>query len=85
MAQWAQADWSNAVGIAYGITPDEALLIARSNPKITYFFQTKGYQMVLNLPDGSYRRFRTGDTVFFKGTPHFGSAPGLADGYVKQK
>lgn len=84
VAQYKNADWSKVVGITRGITVDEALKIAKSNPKITYFVHTKGYQMVLEKTDGNYRRFRHGDTVFFSGTPHFGSAPGLADAYVKQ-
>lgn len=84
VAQYKGADWSQAVGISYGITEDEAMQIAKSNPKITYFFRTKGFQMILETESGDYRRFRHGDTVFFTGTPWFGSAPGLADGYVKQ-
>lgn len=84
VAQYKNADWSKVVGIVRGITVDEALAIAKSNPQITYFVHTKGYQMVLEKTDGNYRSFRNGDTVFFSGTPHFGTAPGLADAYVKQ-
>lgn len=84
VAQYKNADWSNVVGITRGITVEEATKIAQSNPKITYFVHTKGYQMILEKSDGNYRRFRHGDTVFFSGKPHFGTAPGLADAYVKQ-
>jgi len=83
VAQYKMADWSQVVGIARGISMDEAYRIANSNPDITFFFHTKGYQMVLEKEDGSYRVFRHGDTVFFSGQPWWGSAPGLADGYVK--
>ncbi len=84
VAEYKGADWNNVIGIAYGISEEDALVIAKSNPDITYFFRTKGGQMVLERPDGSYRAFRNGDTIFFSGTPWFSTAPGLADGYVKQ-
>jgi hypothetical protein len=83
VAQYKMADWSQVVGIARGISMDEAYSIANSNSDITFFFYTKGYQMVLEKEDGSYRVFRHGDTVFFSGQPWWGSAPGLADGYIK--
>lgn len=83
VAHYKNADWSNAVGITKGISVSDACKIARDNPLITYFFYTKGHQMVLETEDGGYRVFNHGDAVFFKGTPWWGSAPGLADGYVK--
>ncbi|MFO1388210.1 zinc-dependent metalloprotease [Cellvibrio sp.] len=79
VAQYGGADWSNEVARARGLTIDQAKAIAAANPKITYFFITKGGQMVLN----SKGVFRTGDTVFFSGKPWYGSAPGLADAYEK--
>lgn len=79
VAQYGGADWSNEVARAKGLTIDQAKAIAAANPKITYFFITKGGQMVLN----SKGVFRTGDTVFFSGKPWYGSAPGLADAYEK--
>jgi hypothetical protein len=84
VAQYKNADWSQVVGIARGVSVEEAMQIAKSNPEITYFFRTKGFQMILERTDGNYGRFRHGDTVFFKGAPHWGTAPYLADGYVKQ-
>ncbi len=83
VAQYKNADWSNVVGIARNISLSEACKIAKDNPAITFFFYTKGYQMVLETQDGGYRVFRHGDTVFFSGQPWWGSAPGLADGYIK--
>ena len=83
VAQYKNADWSNVIGIAKGITVKEAKNIADENPEITFFFYTKGWQMVLEKEDGSYRVFRHGDTVFFSGEPWWGTAPGLADGYIK--
>lgn len=84
VAQYKNADWSQVVGIARNISISDALRIAENNPEITFFFYTKGYQMVLEKENGDYRVFRHGDTVFFSGRPWWGSAPGLADGYVKE-
>ncbi len=84
VAHYKNADWSSVVGIARNISLSEACKIANDNSAITFFFYTKGYQMVLETEDGGYRVFRHGDTVFFSGAPWWGSAPGLADGYVKR-
>jgi len=83
VAQYKMADWSQVIGISRGITLSEAYEIANANPEITYFFYTKGGQMVLEREDGSYRVFQHGDTVFFSGAPWWGRAPGLADGYIR--
>jgi len=85
VAQYKMADWSQAVGIAKGISLREAYHIAESNPEITFFFHTKGGQMVLEKEDGSFRVFHHGDTVFFSGEPSWGSATGLSDGYIKNR
>lgn len=84
VAQYKEADWSQVIGIARGITLDQAFKLTDENPEITFFFHMKGYQMVLEKPDGSYRVFRHGDTVFFKGEPWWGSAPGFSDGYIRE-
>lgn len=84
VAQYGEADWNNAVGIARCVTLREAKKIADQNPNITYFFYTKGGQMVLGTSDGNIRVFRYGDAVFFTGEPWWGTAPGLADGYIKR-
>lgn len=84
VAQYKEADWSNVIGIARGIALADAFQIAADDPNITFFFYTKGYQMVLEKTDGTYRVFHHGDTVFFSGEPWWGSAPGLADGYIKE-
>lgn len=83
VAQYKNADWSNALYMARGISIEEAMAIADNDPLITYFFYTKAMGMMLECQDGSYRSFEYGDTVFFTGSPHWGSAPGLADGYIK--
>lgn len=82
VAQYKQGDWSGCIGMAPGVSLEEALIIANRNPEITFFFYTKGGCLVLET-DTDYRMFRYGDAVFFTGEPHFGSAPGLADGYVR--
>jgi hypothetical protein len=79
VAQYNGADWTNEVRREKALTIDQAKAIAAANPKITYFFITKGGQMVL----GAKGVFRTGDAVFFSGKPWYGSAPGLADAYEK--
>ncbi len=85
VAQYGDGDWSQAVAIARCISMEEACAIADSNPEISYFFYTTGLQMVLGNPESDYRVFHLGDVVFFSGTPHWGEAQGLADGYIKTK
>src|SRR5688572_23728226 len=65
-AQYGNGDWSGIIGISRGISEAEAIEIAKSNPEVTFFFYTKGMQMV--LVDGKGKRcvFRHGDAVFFK-------------------
>lgn len=79
VAQYSGADWANEVRRDKGLTIDQAKVIAAANPKITYFFITKGAQMSL----GAKGVFRTGDVVFFSGKPWYGSAVALADAYEK--
>ncbi|GGY74325.1 hypothetical protein GCM10011613_19640 [Cellvibrio zantedeschiae] len=79
VAQYMGADWANEVRRDKALTLDQAKAIAAANPKITYFFITKGGQMSL----GAKGVFRSGDAVFFSGKPWYGSAPGLADAYEK--
>ena len=85
VAQYKEADWKNEISRAKGLTVDQAKAIAAADPRITYFFITKGGQMVLTGAGNSGDRavFRTGDAVFFSGKPWYGSAPGLADAYEK--
>ncbi len=82
VAQYKLADWSGVVDVAKGISVEEANWIALGNPEITFFFYTKGDQMILECPQG-YRIFQQGDAVFFKGEPWWGEADDLADGYFK--
>jgi hypothetical protein len=85
VAQYKNADWSQVIGIAKNVKLSKVAKIANEQyPETTYFFYVKGGQMVLETEDGNYRVFHHGDAVFFKGTPWWGSAPGLADGYVRQ-
>ena len=85
VAQYKNADWKNVVGIARGIPLNLAYQIANENENITFFFYTKGMYMVLETTEETFRGFGHGDAVFFTGHPWWGSAPGLADGYVKLK
>jgi peptidyl-Asp metalloendopeptidase len=81
VAQYSGADWKNEVRRDKGLTLAQAQAIANADPKITYFFITKGFQMSL----GAKGVFKAGDVVFFSGTPWFSSATGLADAYTKAK
>lgn len=83
VAQYKNADWDNLIGVAKGVSINQAYTIANENPDISFFFYTKGGQMVLETTNGDYRVFNNGDAVFFSGSPWWGSAPGLADGYTK--
>lgn len=87
VAQYGLADWSNVIGRARNVTPEQAMKIADENDAIDFFFYLKGGQMVLDNKTAeppTARVFYHGDAVFFSGTPWWGSAPGLADGYVKK-
>jgi hypothetical protein len=84
VSQNGLADWSGMVGIAKGISCSEAMWIASQNPEITFFFYTKGLEMILGSAEAGYRLFRHGDAVFFCGEPCWSSAEGLSDGYIKQ-
>jgi hypothetical protein len=54
-AQYKGSDYSNAIRVERGITLDQALDIAKSDPEIDYFVFTKGFMMVLELPsDATY-------------------------------
>ena len=49
-AQYKGSDYSNAVAVERDISLERAFEIARANPEIDYFFYTKGYMMVLEIP-----------------------------------
>lgn len=88
VAQYKWSDWSGHIKTVRDLTLDEAKTIASSDPKIDYFFFTKGMQMVLEPFDWDWslenaRVFHHGDAAFFSGDPWWGYAPGLADGYIK--
>lgn len=87
VAEYGRADWSNAHTIGHGFTVGMAMEYADMYPEITYFFFVKGGQMVLVNSDVEpqiHRAFQHGDVVFFTGTPWWGTAPGLADGYIRK-
>lgn len=82
VAEYQGASWDNLIKVEHGITVEKAKEIADSDPNISYFFFTKGFNLVLRTPNG-LQRFGHGDAAFFSGEPWWGSAPGLADGYIK--
>ncbi|MBY0529527.1 MAG: hypothetical protein K2P51_04980 [Rhabdochlamydiaceae bacterium] len=83
VAEYGGANWNNVIGISKGISLEEAYEIALESPEITYFFHMEGISMSLRTPEGKWRIFNRGDAVFFTGEPWWGSAKGLANGYIK--
>lgn len=83
VAQYQHGDWSNFVREARNITIEEAYRIAEEDPSINFFFHVKGWSLILDTPLGQ-KSWHYGDAVFFGGKPQWGTAPGLADGYVKR-
>lgn len=83
VAEYQGAPWTNLVKVEQHLTVEKAQEIADSDPNITYFFFTKGLSLVLNTANG-LQRFGYGDVAFFSGTPWWGGAQDLADGYVKK-
>lgn len=79
VAQYGGANWANEVQRSRAVTLDQAKAIAAANPKITYFFYTKG--VVMSLAGKGV--FLKGDVVYFSDKPTYGSAPGLADAYER--
>lgn len=84
VTQYGESDWSQVIGIARNISLRDAYDIASKNPKITYFFYMKGNKITLETKKGGYRTFYYEDAVFFGGTPMWGCASSLADGYIKK-
>lgn len=79
VAQYAEADWSGELHRIDGATLDEAYAYAVTNEAVSFFFQVDpGCTMVLP----GHGTFNSGDAVFFSGSPHWGSATGLATGYA---
>jgi hypothetical protein len=97
-AQYKGSDYTNAIAVKRGITLDKAFKIARTRPDVDYFVYSKG-GMSLEIPEGvsfdpskdplklvsnGTRTFKRGDAVFFKNEGKWlGSAPGMANTYVK--
>lgn len=42
VAQYGPAKWDNVIGMAKGISVEDAKAIADDDPEITFFFYTKG-------------------------------------------
>lgn len=86
-AQAKELDWDNEVLRKSGVTLDEALSIAQADNEITFFFYMKE-PMFLEGKAGANGwtekgKFKSGDAVFFSGTPSYGSAT-QADAYEKR-
>ena len=88
VAEYGSANWSYVHSIGHAFTVSIAKEWAELHPEITYFFYVKGAKLVINNPDVEppvNRVFHYGDAVFFTGEPWWGSAQGLADGFIKEK
>lgn len=80
VAQYGGADWNNLVKIENGLTLDQAKQIAANSSEIDFFFYMKEGMI---LGGNASRSFAPGDAAFFSGEPWWGSAPGMADGFIK--
>lgn len=78
VAMYYGANWDLMVCMKRGMTPESAQAYAIGVDEITFFFIATG-TMVLE----GHGTFSPGDAVFFSGEPQWGTAPNLADGYVK--
>lgn len=86
VAQYGRGDWSQVVGMANDISLEKAGEIAKENPFVTYFFYMRNGRMTLPTQDtNGYYTFIKGDAVFFAGEPHWGSAKGFSDGYIRRE
>ena len=88
--KWASPGnkWDNEVLRVHYLSPEQAVEIAEQLPEVTFFTYIKGGQMCLEGEDGTMANgkgcFVYGDVIFFKGKDWLGTAPGLADTYIKQ-
>ena len=84
VAQYGDGDWSGYITTIHDMTLEEAKAFANQSDKINYFFHMKTGMAMGRLggPCGVHV-FQPGDAVFFSGEPWWGSAPGVADGYIK--
>lgn len=75
--QWFHAGSFNSVGIAKGVTLEEAIRIANLHPEISYFAYGKATGYVVDLMGVSCILY--GDAVFFSGSVPNGPIPGSVD------
>lgn len=82
VAQSALADWKNKIREDKKVSLEEAMKIARSDPRIDFFFYMKvadPYSLKLKTQG----TFNAGTAVFFSGKPQPGTAKNFADIYVR--
>ena len=88
VAQYKKANWQDSfIKIVPNSTIESAKKIAEADSEIDFFFlarQGMFLETLSNKPQYNNGRFRSGDAVFFKGKPWWGSAP-QCDGYIKEK
>jgi len=80
VAEYKGADWTNFIVKKHFKTVNDAEAFASKHPEVSFFFYAN-YDINLE----SKGQFKQGDAAFFSGEPWWGSAPKLADGYVKEK
>lgn len=78
VAMYDAANWDLMICKKSGMDASSAQEFAESSDVITFFFIATGW---LSMP--VHGVFNPGDAVFFSGMPWWGSAPALANGYVK--
>jgi len=82
VAMYKGANWDSYVKTVSGCSPQQAQRIALLDPDISFFFFCRDYMVLENPAWPASRVFNSGDAVFFRGAPWYGSAP-QCDSYQK--
>ena len=78
VAMYDKANWDLMVCKKTGMTTETAQVFADSSDEVNFFFIVTS---AFSIP--THGVFNAGDAVFFSGEPWWGSAEGVANGYVK--
>lgn len=82
LGMYEGANWDGYVKTVPNSSPEQARRVAMLDPTITFFFFFREYMVLTNPQWPSSKVFKSGDAVFFKGEPWFGSAT-QCDAYQK--
>ncbi len=82
VAMYKGANWDSYIKTVPKCSPQQARRIALLDPNISFFFFCREYMVLENPAWPASRVFNSGDAVFFRGAPWYGSAP-QCDAYQK--